>query len=192
VIAPGFVVPIAVATLSSLGWMLLRLRHQVLRGDDSGADRFARVCIALWLAGLLLVTLGGRPRDVSSPGVYFNWVPFATQTFAVHRTEIAANLFLFIPLGLLLPWILGESYVRAGLVASATSLTLSGGIELIQTYTALGTAGDITDILLNTFGGVLAVSPGVALLRQARRQGDRRGDDRAGDGPAGAADGVQQ
>lgn len=112
--------------------------------------------VALWMAGLVLVTFGGRPRDASGP--FFNWVPFATQS-AVHESEIVMNLLLFTPAGFLLPWIARYAGPqRAVTIALGGAALLSSVIEVVQTFTALGTAGDITDILLNTGGCIIAVA----------------------------------
>ncbi|MEU0094617.1 VanZ family protein [Kribbella sp. NPDC006257] len=116
----------------------------------------------LWVVGLLLVTLGGRPRAPSGL-VFFNWVPFGAQS-AVSRPEIVLNLLLFAPAGLLLPWILlrvGRWGLAAGgwrlvLVSVGGAFLLSSLIEITQAFTPLGTAGDLTDILLNTTGCALA------------------------------------
>jgi glycopeptide antibiotics resistance protein len=90
-------------------------------------------------------------------------VPFVstTEDGASEPFEVTANVLLFIPFGLYLgllapslPW-----WKLAGLVAGA-SLTL----EVIQYVLAVGSS-DITDIVVNTAGGVA----GLGLLVVARR-----------------------
>jgi glycopeptide antibiotics resistance protein len=153
VIPDRFDVLAAVVALAFLGWVLLRLRRLTRRGQDQQAARLALRVGALWLVGLLLVTLGGRPQDANG-SVFFNWVPFATQN-AAHESEIVMNCLLFVPAGVLLPWIVRAGWRWLALVGAAS---LSAVIEIVQTFTPLGTAGDLTDILLNTLGAVLAAA----------------------------------
>jgi glycopeptide antibiotics resistance protein len=155
VIPVSFVVPAAVLALAFLAWVLLRLIRLSRRGEGPQAALLAWRAGVLWVVGLLLATLGGRPRDPSG-SVFFNWVPFGAQS-AVSRPEIVLNLLLFAPAGLLLPWIL----LRVGrwrlvLVSVGCAFLLSSLIEIAQAFTPLGTAGDLTDILLNTTGCALA------------------------------------
>jgi hypothetical protein len=154
-----FGLPVAVVALAFLVWVLLRLIRLTRRGEDSQAARLALSVGALWVVGLLLVTLGGRPRDPSGH-VFFNWVPFAAQS-AVSRPELVLNAILFAPAGLLLPWIFGRA-ARRWVVAIALlgAGVMSSVIEVVQAFTPLGTAGDATDILLNTTGAAIAAAIG--------------------------------
>lgn len=156
----GLVGPVVVTALALLAWVLFRLYLLNRRGDVSGATRLARTSGAVWLVGLLLVTLGGRPQDAYGT-IYFNWIPFATQ---VMTYEIAANALMFVPAGLLLPWILLRiRRWRVVLISIAGAVLLSALVEITQTFTPLGTAGDLTDILLNTAGcAVAALAAAVA------------------------------
>jgi glycopeptide antibiotics resistance protein len=135
-------------------------KHQNL----SGARRLALTVLGLWLAGLLLATLGGRPRDAGS-GVYFNWQPFATQ---VVTSEILANFFLFAPLGLLVSWVFPRAFRQILVLSGIAALLISFTLEIIQAYTPLGTAGDITDVLLNVSGCCFAAVPGAIFYRWAQ------------------------
>ncbi|HZX08183.1 VanZ family protein [Kribbella sp.] len=158
----NLIVPAAVVALAFVAWVLLRLCRLSLQGLDEQAARLARVCLALWFAGLLVVTLGGRPHDASG-GVYFNWIPFAAQSTAP-ATENLVNLLLFVPAGLLLGWVAPHaSDARLLLSASAGALLLSSLIECMQAFTPLGTAGDITDVLLNTTGCIAASAVGISV-----------------------------
>ncbi|WP_432945795.1 VanZ family protein [Kribbella sp. CA-253562] len=154
-IPSSLVVPAAVVALAFLAWVLLRLVRLTQQRDVVRATRLATVCGVLWVLGLLLVTLGGRPRDATGY-VLFNWVPFATQT-AASTSEIVVNFLLFMPAGLLLPWIARHaSRQRITVVALVGAALISSVIEVLQTFTPLGTAGDFTDILLNTAGCTIA------------------------------------
>jgi glycopeptide antibiotics resistance protein len=147
-----------------------------LRSHDGQAARLARACLVLWFVGLLAVTLGGCPQDAYGR-IDFNWMPFATESTG-HGTEIILNLLLFVPAGLLLIWVARHaSDVRLVLTASTGAAFLSSLMECVQTFTPLCTAGDITDILLNTTGCVLAAILGVGVrhtLAHERRQKPRR------------------
>lgn len=150
-------VPLAVVALALLARVLLQLCRFTGRGEDPAAARLASKWVALWMVGLVLVTFGGRPRDESG-GPFFNWIPFATQT-AVHQSEIVLNLLLFTPAGFLLPWIARHAVPeRVAMIALCAAALLSSAIEVVQTFTPLGTAGDITDILLNTGGCIIAAT----------------------------------
>jgi glycopeptide antibiotics resistance protein len=162
VIPVRLVVPAAVAALALLAWVLLRLCRLTRRRQHQQAARLATTCAGLWLVGLLLVTLGDRPRDAYGH-VFFNWVPFATHNVAL-KSELVINLMLFTPAGLLLPWI-AQQTARARLLAMALTgaIMVSSLIEVVQTFTPLGTAGDITDVLLNTSGCVVAAAVAVII-----------------------------
>jgi glycopeptide antibiotics resistance protein len=149
-----FAVPLAVVALVFLGWVVLRLIRLTRRGEDTEAARLALRVGALWLVGLLLVTLGGRPQEASGQ-VIFNWVPFRSQS--VVTSAAVLNALLFVPAGLLLPWIVRAALWRCVLVAFAGAVLLSSTIEVVQACTPLGTAFDITDVILNTLGAAVAV-----------------------------------
>ncbi|HWD82150.1 MAG TPA: VanZ family protein [Kribbella sp.] len=156
-IPSSLVVPAAVAALAFLAWVLLRLVRLTRRGDLVRARRLAAACVGLWALGLLVVTLGGRPHDPSGR-VFFNWIPFATQT-AASTSEIAVNFLLFMPVGFLLPWIAPyATWQRIPVFAAAGATVISTVIEVLQAFTSLGTAGDLTDILLNTAGCTAAAT----------------------------------
>ncbi|WP_157979895.1 VanZ family protein [Kribbella monticola] len=149
------VIPAAVVAFAFLAWVAVRLTRLTRSRDFTRAARLATTFGVLWGVGLLAVTLGGRPRDESGT-FFFNWVPFATQTAAAD-TEIVMNVLLFMPAGFVLPWIARHANRRrVVLVAFVGAAVISSMIEALQTFTPLGTAGDLTDILLNTAGCTLA------------------------------------
>jgi glycopeptide antibiotics resistance protein len=96
------------------------------------------------------------------------------RTAPIRGAEILVNLLRFAPLGMLLPWVLRVGSVRVGAVAGISSSVLSFTIELIQALTPLGTAGDVTDMLLNTIGCTLAASLVNALYAQLMGARSRR------------------
>jgi glycopeptide antibiotics resistance protein len=168
----NFVVLVAVLALVFLACVLLRLIRLSRQGQQVEARRLALICGGLWMIGLLTVTLGGRPQDAYGH-VFFNWIPFATQN-AAHKSEIVMNCLLFTPAGALLPWVVGRR--KALPFALAGAFLLSALIEVVQTVTPLGTAGDLTDILLNASGCALAaVCVRPAAGRRAPKYGLRSG-----------------
>ncbi|MGW6195493.1 VanZ family protein [Kribbella sp. NPDC055110] len=184
-IPSNLVVPAAVAALAFLAWVLLRLVRLTRRRDFVRPRRLAITCVGLWGFGLLLVTLGGRPHDPSGL-VFFNWIPFATQT-AASTSEIVMNFLLFMPAGFLLPWIARyATWRRLVVIAITGAAMISTVIEVLQAFTPLGTAGDLTDMLLNTAGCAIAATiaailhqvlirePEHTARRKARRQVGRR------------------
>lgn len=167
----NLVIPAAVVAFAFLAWVLLRLVRLTQRRDLTRAARLATTCAALWGVGLLLATLGGRPQD-SNGTIFFNWVPFATQGPG-SDTEILMNCLMFMPAGLLLPWIAQHATPQGVvLLAFGGAALISSVIEVLQTFTPLGTAGDFTDILLNTVGctvaAIIAASVHHLLISQLR------------------------
>lgn len=155
--------------LAFLVWVLVRLVRLTRRRELVRARRLAITCGGLWAIGLLLVTLGGRPQDPSGL-VFFNWVPFGTQT-AASTSEIVVNFLLFTPAGFLLPWIVRSAgRRRVVVIAMAGAAVISTVIEVLQAFTPLGTAGDLTDILLNTAGCTTAATTASALHQILIRQ----------------------
>ncbi|MFD7160284.1 VanZ family protein [Kribbella sp. NPDC059898] len=149
--------------------MLLRLHRLDRRGLGDQAARLARSCLGLWFVGLLLVTLGDRPHDPTR-GSYFNWVPFGAQS-AAPAIENLVNLLLFVPAGLLLVWIARHASAgRLVLMSSAGALLLSFLIECLQAFTPLGTAGDITDVLLNITGCMVATAVSIGVRHALARR----------------------
>lgn len=92
----------------------------------------------------------------------YNFIPFQTiasyitgfnsYNFDIWFNNTIGNVILFMPLGLLLPFILkGIKSLRHVVVASAIS---SFAIEVLQFITWFGQF-DVDDIILRTFGGIL-------------------------------------
>lgn len=112
---------------------------------------------------------------------YSNLVPFKTIQFYMDAPQewdslanLAGNLALFGPLGLLLPVLLPkvDSFWRIGV----TSLLFSLLLEVTQLVGGLGSF-DVDDLLLNLVGGLLGwlvYRAGSALLGRAGRRRRRR------------------
>ncbi len=98
----------------------------------------------------------------------------------IHGTDLGVllrdpvgNLFLFVPLGLVLAVTRGASRRRVALVAAA----ISGGIEASQLLFGFGSLASIDDVIFNTAGAVAGFAGyrlGHRLWRRAARPAARR------------------
>lgn len=80
-----------------------------------------------------------------------NLIPFS-QSFGLN--EIVSNAIIFIPFGILISMIKKQwSFLKKVLPIFATSLIL----EIMQYILYIG-ASDITDIITNTFGGIIGIA----------------------------------
>jgi glycopeptide antibiotics resistance protein len=87
-----------------------------------------------------------------------NLIPFRSISMAVRHSgvevliaSLMANIFVFVPMGFLIPYLLHKpSFLKT----IGISLAIIVGIELIQFITCLGIL-DIDDIILNAVGSVI-------------------------------------
>lgn len=101
-----------------------------------------------------------------------NFTPFETIGYylsghantPIAIRNIGGNIFLFCPLGFLVPFILPRfrKVTRVTAVAFGTSLFL----ELVQLITGLG-GFDVDDLLLNALGGMIGVLAFIAVRRMS-------------------------
>lgn len=154
-------------------WVLLRLvwrsRH---RPRPAAGRELLLFVLAAYLLGVLLLTLWPLPMtEERSSGGRINLVPlrstlrdlkhiFSDQGIYYRHLlrNLAGNILLFIPLGLLLP-LLFRRCRKPGRVVLAAFL-FSAGIELAQGLSrSFGNyrAADVDDVLLNTAGALVGV-----------------------------------
>lgn len=148
--------------LASLA-ILVRLLLLRRRGNRAAIGKLLALCIPLWAAGLAVAVLPASPQpDPSIPAGTFNWIPFLAHRERDLGIELAANLGLFVPLGLMLAF-----FWRSWAVAKTTLLALgvSCSIEVTQLLMVQNRAADITDIITNTAGAFLAACLGWVLCR---------------------------
>ncbi|MCM1253998.1 MAG: VanZ family protein [Clostridium sp.] len=88
-----------------------------------------------------------------------NFIPFKTVKMYIRYADklnsfenLAGNILLFVPFGVLLPFIRTAKSKLVDVFANALLLVL--GIEVFQLFSAFG-AFDVDDIILNCFGAVL-------------------------------------
>ena len=139
---------------------------------------------ALLVCSVLVILRVTLPSTESRAGLgSWTWMPFEDLIRAwpldwarrVILEQMAANVVLFVPFGLALSlrsW--RVPLWRVAIVSAAFSV----GIELTQGLAGNGRSADITDVLMNTLGGVcgwvlgrallVALRPTVHWIRQAR------------------------
>lgn len=157
---------VTVGLLASLG-ILARLVALRRHGKHREIRRMLAFLVPMWALGLAVAVLPGSPQpDPSIPSGTFNWIPFLAHRERDLGIELAANLGLFVPLGLMLAF-----YWRAYAVAKTTLLVLATScvIEVVQLLLANNRASDITDIITNTTGGLVAALLGWAFVAWADR-----------------------
>jgi len=133
------------------------------------------VAIGGWIAFVILLTVPGNPWEPVSEERVLHAIPFEELVEEYHDddpdvltvvAEMAANLLLLLPLGVLVPlrWpaMAGIGRVLAGAVLF--SLT----IEALQFGLGLGRRSSATDVLLNTVGAGLGFVTFVVVWRRRR------------------------
>ena len=93
------------------------------------------------------------------------WIPFVSGP--IRRLDVAGNLLLCVPLGV----VAGLSFKRGVLVAGGTALALSLFVETMQLYTH-SRFPSATDVLCNVTGAVLAASFTRSYHRHVSRAGN--------------------
>jgi glycopeptide antibiotics resistance protein len=133
--------------------ILVFLRRAELVGKTTLVRRAALILLGCWVVLALHGTLAGlRPPDM--PRSYFNLVPFRSFSSVRPRTlsEIAGNVALFVPLGMLLPFLSRRwSLPRVVILA----VVLSTLFEVSQYVLNRGRLADIDDVMLNVLGAAL-------------------------------------
>lgn len=124
------------------------------------------VFTGLVLSGTLLVAAGYPWGDMVGHTHWsrVRWIPFSS--WPLPPLDIAGNLLLGLPLGI----VAGLSFTRGPVVAGAIALTLSLSIESMQLYSH-GRFPSATDVLCNVTGAVVAAT----LVRGHRLDAYREG-----------------
>ncbi|GAA2238698.1 VanZ family protein [Herbiconiux moechotypicola] len=119
----------------------------VVRAAASPAPsrRFAPALIAVWAVAVGYMTL----RPGTGLGVRLNLVPILFDGTG-SAIDAVLNVFVFVPLGLLL----AAAGVRMR-VALPLAFAVTLGIETTQYLTDLGRTADVNDLITNTLGAVL-------------------------------------
>lgn len=149
-VPPLIVVPLAVAALAVLAWMLHR--RAALTVPRFVASAAACVYGAGIVANTLLPIYLGEPGPRPPWSAFLNRVPLADT----EPIDMLRNVLVFLPLGALLPILARvDSALRVLIYGFALSLTM----ELLQLVNAVtghgGHIADVNDLLANALGAVL-------------------------------------
>jgi len=130
--------------------------------------------IATWLLGVIafLIVFGSlypfsfAPVDSASPRDLLDRLSFAGTT----RSDIAANVLLYLPLGACLAWLLAAQFGGLFAVAAATlaAAALSSAIEFAQLYETRH-VGTLADLACNTAGAFVGAWIALAVASTQRR-----------------------
>lgn len=139
----------------------------------------------LYLLVVAWVTLGPEPYDQQSSGVLWRFLDFfarhdATDWITFSRVEFAANVLMFVPLGLFLVLLFGRGrWWLAVLFGSAVSVA----IELSQGAFLPTRVSDLRDVIANSSGALIGVIVGAIVMAASdyRRRRRARGRARAAD-----------
>lgn len=130
-------------------------------GHDGGVLRSHPILALFTLAYLAIVgwvVFGPQPLDDSNNG----WLLRALGFFARHdstdwitygRVEFVANIFMFVPIGLLVLLLIGR---RLWWLAMLLGFALTCAIEFVQLFLPTRFA-DVRDLVANTTGAVIGV-----------------------------------
>lgn len=145
------------------------------RGVFVGLRGFLWACLGLTVSAILVATLALRIGDRKPAGAErevrfdpFEGFRHAAGSYAT-RTETAnfyGNIALFVPLGLLLAWLLYGWLIGRVIVAWVLGAALSASIELTQS--TMDRVVDVNDIILNSSGAVLGAILGCVCLLVTR------------------------
>ncbi len=115
----------------------------------------ALVFAAAAVIGILLTTVLRRQNNSAYE---VNFIPFYTFIAAKTQPELyrtmVMNVFLFMPLGMSMPFALGEKAKRKVIITVLFALALSVLVELVQLALSRGMC-DIDDVICNTLGAFL-------------------------------------
>lgn len=138
-----------------------------------GRARRILACVTA-LFGLILIliytVIGRGTADVRvlvlTPLITFER---AKTNVELYRT-MYMNMFLFLPLGLSLPFALPEKWKCRALIAAAAGFLLSVGVEMTQYVFKIGDC-ETDDVLMNTLGMLIGISSfGIVCLLQRIRK----------------------
>ncbi|TFD26838.1 VanZ family protein [Cryobacterium cryoconiti] len=129
-----------------------------------------------YLAFVGWVTLGPQPLDSSNNGLLLRALGFfarhdSTDWITYGRVEFAANIAMFIPIGVFLLLLFGR---RFWWLAIALGLLLTGTIEFTQQFLPTRFP-EVRDLVANGSGAVLGVVAGLVLtaFKLVRREDPR-------------------
>ena len=159
-----------IATWAVLVWWRSRHRPWPQAAASAGID-------VVLLLSLIVIGVLGLRLGRGLPGGFEQWnlVPFRDLArsldgrpwgFGPAVAGLLGNLALFIPWGFAFALRFRRASWATLLVLTAA---ISTGVELWQAVTATGRSSDVTDVVMNTVGGLIGFGIGRMLLRQGSR-----------------------
>ena len=131
------------------------------RTRDARRRRIALQLLVVYGVAVLLVAFWPVPVDSGAVGLLDRierWLPWATYV----RIEVTANVLFFVPLGLLLSFVLERSRYLVLPIGLLTTITIEGlQAELLDKRTA-----SISDVLANTAGTCIGILIAAAVTRR--------------------------
>ena len=164
-------------------WLAFRVNRLRTRGHLWSRRReLVLLTFVLYLLGLVAVTLSPPPvrraraaaaieteLHVNPASLTCSSAPRGSRAHGFCVDNAVGNVVLFLPLGVLLPLVLGRLRFGSGVLIA---IALSSSIELIQ-FASRGWSqrtADVNDVILNSLGACLGL---VVVLFLRRRQGSR-------------------
>lgn len=156
------VVPLAAVLLVALLWTLRR------RGLLTVPRSAVAVVLCVYAAGIVANTV--FPIYLDAPASDRRWRDYLVLSPLEHYevADAVMNVLVFVPVGLLVPLILGRaSWWRVIVVSGALSLTIEATQLVTATSLGGGHVADIHDLLSNVAGGLLGYGIFGLLLRSS-------------------------
>ena len=156
--------------------------YMAFREKNSLRWRFANgILFAGIVAVIFYMTVYTRGESASEAIL----IPFQSFREAKIQPELyrsmLMNVFLFVPMGLSLPFVLGKGRISS-VITVAVALSFSAGIEYMQYLYALGRC-EVDDVIMNTLGALIGclshwlfrnwerrVMPGIRFLTETIRR----------------------
>lgn len=157
------VAPLALFVTISLALLLAAVPVTVWRARDRSLTEAARRTgrdLALVIALVLIAMLTIAPIAGDAGDLPVNLLPFRDQLLALRGqiqmsralTELAANVVMFVPLGVAVAW---RAPGRTVWWVAGVALIVSLVVESVQAISALGRQADVTDVLANVVGALV-------------------------------------
>ncbi len=168
---PGAQIPILSVAVALVASALIA----IWRGWWHGLQGWLSAALTATVGAILIATLalriGDRPPPGSSGEVILTPLLGLWRTAGPHATgddlaNFYGNIALFVPLGMLLAWLLNGRLAKRVAFAWLLGATLSVSIELTQS--TMDRTADINDIILNSAGTALGACLGYGVLMAAR------------------------
>lgn len=165
-----FTIALVVAILLALALIARR------RGWLHGLRGWLWTGLSLSVGGIIIATLAFRIGDRPPPGTGREVIlapfkglwhaagPHATQ---VETANFYGNIALYVPLGVVLAWLLYGRPAKRVALAWLLAAALSTSIELTQS--TMDRVADVNDVILNSGGAALGAGLGGAVLIAMRR-----------------------